>query len=207
MKKKGVDFLNSRSPSISSDFASLNENLPLKDTKVSSHTPSFLFDTSSNRFENRPSAFEVLPRFDKFKKSYNKKGQILIENVIFIILNLVFLSILILFLTKQASGESVLEESYSKKIALLADYSKPEMIIKFDMKKGMKISDDNGFDFSKTVRIDNDKNLIYVKLRENGGYSYTFFNEVNLNAYPDIENNEYTGLYVLTVTEEVFDEN
>ena len=134
------------------------------------------------------------------KISRNKKGQILIENVIFIILNLIFLSIIILFLNRQATGEVVLEESYAKEIALMADYAKPEMIIKIDMEKGMKIVEDNGLDFADAVKIDNDNNLIYVKIRDKGGYSYSFFNEVNLNAYPDVENGEYTGLYVLTVT-------
>ncbi len=38
-----------------------------------------------------------------------KRGAILVENVVFLILNLLFLSILVLFLVKQGSGATVLE--------------------------------------------------------------------------------------------------
>jgi len=146
--------------------------------------------------------------FVKSKKfMWSKKGTILIENVIFIILNVVFLSIIILFLARQSSGAFVLEENYAKQIALIADYAKPGMLIKIDMEKGMKVAEKNNFDFSKAVRIEG--NVVYVKLREEGGYSYSFFNNVNLeNPYPDTDsNNEYNGLYVITISEKNIEEN
>jgi uncharacterized protein (UPF0333 family) len=128
----------------------------------------------------------------------NKRGTILIENVVFIILNVVFLSIIILFLTRQASSGHVLEENYAKNIALLADYAKPEMIIRIDMEKGMNIAEENGIDFSKVVKIDG--NVVSVKLTDDGGYSYSFFNDVELHSYPS---NDDKGLYILTVSEKL----
>jgi len=133
---------------------------------------------------------------------FNKKGSsILVENVVFIILNVVFLSILIVFLLNQSSSGRVLEEKYAKEISLITDYAKPEMRIKIDMRKGFRISEKNGFDFSEAVKVDG--NVVFVKLTEDGGYSYSFFNNVNLNApYPETNfKNEYTGFYILIISE------
>jgi hypothetical protein len=123
-----------------------------------------------------------------------KRGEILIGNVIFILLNAVFLFILILFLLKQGEGAVVLEQVYAKQIALLADSAKPEMLIKIDMEKGMNVADKNGIDFVDVVKVNG--NLVSVKLNHNSGYTYSFFNdEIILRAYPDQGDN---GMYVLT---------
>lgn len=124
----------------------------------------------------------------------NRRGSILIENVIFIILNVVFIALIIVFLTRQSSGAFVLEESYAKQIALVADYGKPGMLIKINMDRGMKVAEDNNYDFANAVRIDG--NVVYVKLREDGGYSYSFFNDVDAEAYYDSD-----GMYVITINE------
>jgi hypothetical protein len=127
-----------------------------------------------------------------------KRGTILVENVIFIILNLIFLSILVLFLIKQGSGAIVLEQSYSKQIAMLVDSAKPVMLMKIDMEKGKKLAEKNGIDFNDVVNIN--ENVIIVKLSEKGGYSYAFFNDVDVSSYADRdERGEYTGMYVLTI--------
>lgn len=127
-----------------------------------------------------------------------KKGTILVENIIFIILNLLFLTVLVLFLVKQGSGTIVLEEAYAKQIAMIADSAKPVMLIKIDMEKGMKLAEDNGVNFESVVSVD--ENIVRVKLSEKGGYSYAFFNDVDVSAYADkAENGDYTGLYVLTI--------
>ncbi len=130
----------------------------------------------------------------------DKRGAILIENVVFIILNVLFLSMIILFLAKQSSSGAVLEEIYAKRIALIADYAKPEMVIKVDMEKGLDlVKKDNG-DFSDVVRVEG--NVVFVKLTDKGGYSYSFFNNVDLSSYPDRDplTNQYNGLYVLTIS-------
>ena len=68
-------------------------------------------------------------------KRRNKKANILTENIIFIILNLVFLTILLLFLFSKMQSVAVLEEQYAKQIALIIDSSKPEMDIRLNMEK------------------------------------------------------------------------
>lgn len=136
-------------------------------------------------------------RVKNFKKS--KKGDILIENVVFILLNAVFIFVLILFLIKQGQGAIILEQTYAKEIALLADSAKPGMQIRVDMEKGMKIAEKNKFDFRRIVNVNG--NVVQVKLNDDTGYTYSFFNDVNLQVYPERDgNNEYTGLYVLRIT-------
>lgn len=130
-----------------------------------------------------------------------KRGTILVENVIFIILNLIFLSILVLFLVKQGSGAIVLEETYSKQIAMIANSATPPMIIKMDMEKGMKLSEKNGIDFKNAVKITG--NIVTVKLSESGGYSYAFFNDADVVPFSETTDatNELTGMYIFTINE------
>jgi len=119
------------------------------------------------------------------KKRGSRRGNILVENLVFIILNLVFLVILILFIAKQGGGAIVLEESYAKQIALLIDSAQPVMTLKIDMEKAKKLADKNKIDFREVVKIED--NLVKIKLSEKGGYIYSFFNNVDVGAYPDGE--------------------
>ncbi len=114
----------------------------------------------------------------------NRKGTILVENVVFIILNLMFVAILALFIFKQGSGAIVLEQSYAKNIALLIDSAKPVMEMKLNMEDAIKLAEKNGVNREEIVRIN--ANTVTVKLSEKGGYQYSFFNNVDATAYPDI---------------------
>jgi len=119
------------------------------------------------------------------KRSF-KKANILTENIIFILLNLVFLSILILFIFSKAGSAAVLEERYAKEIALLIDSAKPVMEITLNMQDALKEAKKNNFDKKNIVTITD--NLVTVKLREKGGYSYSYFNNVDAFAFPQDEN-------------------
>lgn len=129
---------------------------------------------------------------------FKKKGEILVENVIFIILNIIFISILIFFLFKQGSGAVLLEQTYSKQIALMIDSAKPVMEIKLNMEKAQKVAEENKIDFSEAVSITG--NIVNVKLSQKGGYEYSFFNNVEAKAFPEKnKQNEYTGVYIFTI--------
>lgn len=119
------------------------------------------------------------------------------ENIIFIILNLLFLIILVLFIARQGGGAIVLEQSYAKQIALLVDSAKPVMIINLNMDKAKKLADKNKIDFSEVVKING--NIVTVKLSERGGYSYSFFNDVDVTAFPGVRE----GVYTFTINEEI----
>jgi len=122
------------------------------------------------------------------KRGNNTRGTILIENVIFIVLNILFLMILILFLYRQGSGAVVLEQSYAKKIALLIDSAKPVTEMKLDMEEAFVLAEKNGVKPGDIVKIN--RNVITVQLSDKGGYQYSFFNDVDATAYPDVSPNK-----------------
>ncbi|HLD38220.1 MAG TPA: hypothetical protein VJA20_02155 [Candidatus Nanoarchaeia archaeon] len=136
--------------------------------------------------------------FNFFTKS--EKAEILVENIIFILLNIIFISILIFFLFKQSSGAALLEQTYSKQIALMIDSAKPVMEIKLNMEKMQNIAEKNKVDFKEVVSITG--NAVNVKLSQKTGYEYSFFNDVEAKAFPETDSeNEYTGIYVFTINE------
>lgn len=112
-----------------------------------------------------------------------KEGTILIENIVFIILNLLFITILVLFIFRQGNGAILLEQSYAKNIALIIDSARPVTEIKLNMEDAFKLAEKNGIKREDIVKID--KNLVTVKLSEKGGYQYSFFNDVDVSIYPD----------------------
>lgn len=116
-----------------------------------------------------------------------KKGTVLVENIIFIVLNLLFLTILIFFIVSKVGGAAVLEEKYAKQIALIIDSAKPGMEIHLNMEDAIGKAKDEKFG-EKIVSIDG--NIVTVKLREKGGYSYSFFNDVGVSSYLDTTNNK-----------------
>lgn len=124
----------------------------------------------------------------------NKRGEILIQNVIFIILNVIFLSILVLFLLKQGTGAYLMEQSYSKQIALLIDSALPGTIMTLNMNQAFGIAEKNNFDVNKIISFSG--NYVTVKLSERGGYSYHYFTTYNVKAYV-LDKKE--GTYVISV--------
>ena len=122
-----------------------------------------------------------------------KKGEILVENIIFIVLNLVFLGILVLFLINQGSGSIFLEKFYAKQVSLLIDSSSPGTMMKINLEKPFEIAEENGIDFKDIIKIEG--NEVVVSLKDKSSYRYSFFNDVKVNYYPD-------DIYYIFVIEE-----
>ncbi len=118
-------------------------------------------------------------------KIRDKKGNILTENIIFLILNILFIVILLFFVFAKTGSAVVLEEKYAKEIALIIDSAKPVMIIQLNMADAFK-KIEKGYSYSEIVKIDG--NIVTVQLREKGGYSYSFFNDVSASANFNISN-------------------
>ena len=109
------------------------------------------------------------------------RGELLVSNIVFIVLNLLFLTILILFVAQQGDGAIVLEQSYAKQIALLIDAAQPETTMVLDMRKVVEKADEEGVADIVTKK----DNVITVKSTEKSGYSYSYFNNVEVNTYFD----------------------
>ena len=113
-----------------------------------------------------------------------KKGDVLTENIIFIILTLIFFSILITFVFTRSSGNAIKEEELAKQVALIVDSAKPGMIIKINVEDYLELAKKENYD-KNIITING--NLVTAKFREKGGYSYSFFNDVSVLASPDLK--------------------
>jgi len=126
----------------------------------------------------------------------NKRGTtLLVENIIFIILNLVFIAILIFFLISKSGSAAVLEEKYAKEIALILDSAKPGMMITLGMGDAIKAGKEGLGEGSIDNIVSIEKNVVTVKLRDKGGYSYSFFNNITFANKPYL--NKDSGEYVI----------
>lgn len=107
-----------------------------------------------------------------------KKGNILMENVVYILLILLFFGIMFVFVYRQASNVSLIEESAAKQIALVIDAAKPgtQIVLNFNKIIEKKHDDFHG----ETVRIDNVNKFVKVQLSAKSGFSYGFFNNINI---------------------------
>jgi 5S rRNA maturation endonuclease (ribonuclease M5) len=124
----------------------------------------------------------------------SRRGQILAENVVFIILNLIFLTILILFVFSKMGSEAQLEEKYSKQIALLIDSARPGTMIHLNMEDALEKAKQNGIPYEDVVSISN--NLVSVKLRDKTSQSYSFFNDVKVTHELDRQNKKEYYFFV-----------
>jgi hypothetical protein len=146
-----------------------------------------------------------------------KRGsETLRENIIFLILNLLFLSVMFLFLYLRTGDAVPLEEKYAKQIALLIDSAEPGMIISLDMEDALNIAKRKGLSTGEVVsgedkdvegeiaEVGNEivminENIVTVRLRQRGNYSYSFFNDVKVNE-PYFNENKLV-LYIEEKTE------
>ncbi len=135
-------------------------------------------------------------------RKISKKGNILTENIIFLVLNLMFITILILFLFSRMGSGAVLEEKYAKQIALVLDSAKPGMTIRIDMEDAIEKATKELGEITGLVTIN--ENIVTVRLQEGIGYSYSFFNDIDATTYLDTSTKGDTPAdtgYILVVNE------
>jgi len=118
----------------------------------------------------------------------NKKGDELDYDVVFIIVTVIWLVILFLWVGNFGKGAMVLEKSYAKNIALLIDTAQPNMLLKLKMESAFALAEKNKVNFNEMVTISD--NFVAVKLSQAEGYNYSFFNDVNVNIYPNTQSKE-----------------
>jgi len=110
----------------------------------------------------------------------NKKGMnVLIENVVFTIIVLVFIVLLFSAVTRVGSQATLFEQIYSKQIALIIDKASLGMDIEVDIFEMSEIARKNKFS-GNVVSIDNVNKKVNVKLVQGSGYDYNFFSDVEV---------------------------
>ena len=117
----------------------------------------------------------------------NKRAdESLVEEVIFIVLNLVFFIMLIIFVLRSSSETSVYEEIYAKKIALAMDMAQPASSITLNAVDLYQKSRATKFEPIITIK----NNIVNVKLaKSSSGYDYRFF--TNFETIITLNNKSY----------------
>ncbi len=113
----------------------------------------------------------------------SKKGNLLTENVIFIILNLIFFGMLVGYLYIQSSSTHLEEQATAKEIA------RPGTSISLNLEKLFEKSDSKEISRQSVIKIDNDLNLVSIKGSEDSFYDYSYFNDAIQVSYVINENN------------------
>lgn len=123
----------------------------------------------------------------------NKKGMdISYYTVIFLTLNVVFISIMMYFVSSSSNNAFFYEQVYAKEIALFLDSAKPGMEIVLNFEKGFDIANKNN-KHSSLVQIDEEKNEVSVSLKDRGGYTMTYFTNYSITL---IENSQQKQVYL-----------
>jgi hypothetical protein len=120
----------------------------------------------------------------------NKRGDvsdnILTENVIYIVLFIVFFIGMFYYVVSFQDGATIWEDFYAKEIARIIDGAEPGTEVFLDVSRGAQIAQRKGQLFSNMIIIDNVENKIKVSLRPNRGRTYRYYNKVDI-VQPRIE--------------------
>ncbi len=123
---------------------------------------------------------------------YNKKAEeILLPIIIRVIIFIVFFGLLLIFVYKSSTGAVIYEQAYAKQISLMIDRAEPASQITIDFEKGIKIAKENKIT-SKESLVTVKDNVVFVKLSNNGGYSFRYFSDYDVSSYfqdDDVGNN------------------
>jgi hypothetical protein len=129
---------------------------------------------------------------EKMRVLGNRRGDNLIyETVIFIVLNIIFFVVLLLFVGRATSGAGFLEQTYVKQIALIVDQAKPGMTVIFSMQDAVDLVKKldkskegwaNDKILAEVVKINQEENKVIVKIGSRGGHSFRYFSGYNVTS-------------------------
>jgi len=100
----------------------------------------------------------------------------MLSSVIFIILNVVFLSVIALYITRAGNTASIFEETYAKQIALFIDGAKPGTRVELDVSEVFSIGRD--LDFEPIIKINCEENQVITQFSKSGGYKFEYFSDL-----------------------------
>ena len=115
----------------------------------------------------------------------NKRG-ILIGTVIFVILNIAFIALLIVYVRNSASGAGIKQTVLAKDIALFINSAKPGTIMEFDILEYKQIAEKNNIE--NFIRVGDGKVTVTLA-KASQGASYPYFS----NYKPEIKYGEAAG--------------
>lgn len=113
----------------------------------------------------------------------NKKGdeEFLGWNLAYLILFVIFMAIMILYISSLRDGVKQWEDFYTKEIARAVDNSEPGDIIYIDVSRGARIAESKGKNIEEAFSFSN--GVIVVSLRPGSATSFGIFNDVSVQSY------------------------
>lgn len=123
---------------------------------------------------------------------WDKKAvAITFETTIFLVLNLVFILLLLMFVYGAGRGAFVYERVYAKQIALILNNAEPGMVISLDMEKVVEIAEKNRKEKDKIFEIDRERNEVKVSLSSRGGHSFQYFSDYDISGELNTQNDKF----------------
>ena len=108
----------------------------------------------------------------------NRKRGILYENIIFLVLNLIFFVVLFIFIVGSVGSRSLDEQRYAKQVALLIDRAKPDTTIT------LHVEDLDKYDknIKEMIQVKDKEKKVVVYLGGGSGYSYQYFSDYDVGV-------------------------
>ncbi|MBU3913639.1 MAG: hypothetical protein KKB21_03960 [Nanoarchaeota archaeon] len=116
------------------------------------------------------------------KRGLRKAGStdFLSSVIIFILLNVLFFSVMFAFVYISGSKARIYEQAYSKQIALILDGAKPGTNITLDLSKIYEVARKEKR-FERMIILDSENNVVEVRLQNSGeGYRTKYFSSANI---------------------------
>ncbi len=117
----------------------------------------------------------------------NKKAKIAgieMDNIIYLILLIIFFVGMLASVNSKANGAPVWEDYYAKEIALIIEKSSPGDSIAIDIQKATEVAKKNKLSNEEIFIFDNFENEVCVKLSAGRASCYNYFNDVNIGPTP-----------------------
>ena len=108
-------------------------------------------------------------------KRSDKKGSVfLLSTTMFIVLNILFFVLLMVFVFRASTGALIYEQTFAKQIALLADAAEPGMKIQVNVTKLSDLAKDNNYG-GDIVALNGVEHSVDVRVDYDGGYRQVYF--------------------------------
>ncbi|MBI2632236.1 hypothetical protein HYW75_04485 [Candidatus Pacearchaeota archaeon] len=115
------------------------------------------------------------------KKGEGDFGGLLTENVIYLLLLVIFAVLMFFAVNGFKNSTAIWEDYYAKELTKVIDLSHLGEEIEIDVQKATEIAKKNGFrDFREIFNFDNLKNEVCVKLKEGRKTCYFYSKEVDI---------------------------
>ena len=117
-----------------------------------------------------------------FYSKMNKKGDAgdspIWNNVVYLIILVVFIGVLFVFVNNQRDNAFLWEDFYAKEISKVINSNDPGTAVTLDVTEAIEVARKRGQSYSDIFSFDNRNGKVIVSLRPSGGTSFDFFNRV-----------------------------